>query len=148
MDTQKYKGTNTMLTGRRKMAHLTRIEDIGTHEINRKSETADTAAKSAKRESTPALDPFYAARLLSILESIQDREEWNAMIRAIKLEGDEAKKEWAQSFEEYTILPSRGLLWTLQVSFETLLGDRALAARIGALEQRWGAALTERPGGR
>jgi len=32
MDTQKYKATNTMLTGRRKMAQLKRIEDIGAHE--------------------------------------------------------------------------------------------------------------------
>ena len=70
------------------------------------------------------------------------------MIRAIKLEAAEAKEEWAQSFEEYTILPSGGLLWTLQVSFENLLDDRALSARIGTLEQRWGAALTERPGAR
>ena len=50
MDTQKYKGTNTMLTGRRKMAQLKRIEDIGTYEISRKSETADTVAKSDKRK--------------------------------------------------------------------------------------------------
>jgi len=61
MDTQKYKGTNTMLTGRRKMAQLKRIEDIGAHEINRKSETADTAAKSAKRKEPGGKDRTEAS---------------------------------------------------------------------------------------
>jgi len=56
MDTQKYKGTNTMLTGRRKMAQLKRIEDMGTHEISRKSETADPAARSTKRKEAGGKD--------------------------------------------------------------------------------------------
>ena len=50
MDTQKYKGTNTMLTGRRKTAQLRKIEDIGTHEITRESEIYGTAPKSDKRK--------------------------------------------------------------------------------------------------
>jgi hypothetical protein len=56
MDTQKYKGTNTMLTGRRKSAQLKRIEDTGTHEISRQSGTAGTAAKSAKRKEAGGKD--------------------------------------------------------------------------------------------
>jgi hypothetical protein len=86
--------------------------------------------RAARGEPKPALDPYYAVRLLGILESIEERAEWDDMIAAIKK------------------LSRDGSLWTLQVSFESLLGNRSDSVRIGTLEQRWGTALTERPGGR
>jgi hypothetical protein len=75
-----------------------------------------------------ANDPHYAVRILGILESIQSKEEWDRMISAIK----EIRRDRS--------------LWTLQVSFEGLVGSRDLAGRMSMLEKRWGTVLTEQPG--
>jgi hypothetical protein len=74
-----------------------------------------------------ASDTYYAARIVGILESIETKEEWEKMVAAVK--------EMSRG----------GSLRTLQVSFDSLLGDRNLASRIGQLERRWSLALTERP---
>jgi hypothetical protein len=69
----------------------------------------------------------FAALVLDILESIETKEEWDAMIGAIKKAGRD------------------GSLRSLQVSFDALVGDRDRAARISHLERRWGTRLTEWP---
>src|SRR5439155_1511494 len=76
-----------------------------------------------------AYDPFYVGHVLTILESIGARDEWDAMIGQIT--GDPAVT-----------------LQTLREGMGRLLGNPAQAARIRALERRWGAVLTDRPGAR
>ena len=75
-----------------------------------------------------AYDTHYAVRILSILESIEAREEWNRMIRAIMKMGRDRT------------------LRTLQVSFDAPLGGRDFAARVARLEQRAGHGTHRAPG--
>jgi hypothetical protein len=72
-----------------------------------------------------ARDTYFAAPILTILESIEAKAEWDKMIGAIKE------------------VSRNGSLRTLQVSLDLLLGDRHHAARISHLERRWGTALTD-----
>jgi hypothetical protein len=73
-----------------------------------------------------AADPYFGSLVLEILESIQSRQEWDAMIDSIKQ-------------------ISGGSLRSVQIKLDGLLGDRNLRARLGRLEQKWKVGLTESP---
>lgn len=73
-----------------------------------------------------AADPYFGAVLLEVLESIESRPEWEAMLSAVKHENG-------------------GSLRKLQVHLDGVLGDRSLRMRIGRLEQKWKTPLTEVP---
>jgi hypothetical protein len=68
-----------------------------------------------------SVDAHYVARIVDILESINSRADWDAMLAVDKN------------------LPR------LQLRLDDLTTDRRLSARIAALQRRWGVSLTETP---
>jgi hypothetical protein len=67
-----------------------------------------------------AFDPHYAQPLLTILEAVGTKPEWDAAIGEIK---------------------KRDLLWALQSGFGKLSADPKLRDRVAALERKWGTVL-------
>jgi hypothetical protein len=68
-----------------------------------------------------SFDRHFVTPILDILESVSNREEWNAVMAAA------------------------GPLRTLQIALEDMTTAPALSRRLAALQRRWGMALTESP---